>query len=229
VIVGRSGSGKSVLLKLMMGLIKPDRGKVVLFGRDLAEVSPVEMLDLRKRMGMLFQNYALFDSLPVLENVAFTLLENTDLPRRDVLNLARELIKTLGLEGSESLLPAELSGGMKKRVSLGRALLPRPEVVLFDEPTTGLDPIMIEKVDEMILLARQQFQITSVIISHDMASTQRLPTGSPTSTTGRSSFPAPTPSSSPARCRRCAPSSRGRRPHGWAASRTTSRRPPPSR
>jgi len=174
VIVGRSGSGKSVLLKLMMGLIKPDRGKVVLFGRDLAEVPPVEMLDLRKRMGMLFQNYALFDSLPVLENVAFTLLENTDLPRRDVLNLARELIKTLGLEGSESLLPAELSGGMKKRVSLGRALLPRPEVVLFDEPTTGLDPIMIEKVDEMILLARQQFQITSVIISHDMASTQRL-------------------------------------------------------
>ena len=174
VIVGRSGSGKSVLLKLMMGIQRPTSGKVILFGRDLAEVTPVELLDLRKRMGMLFQNYALFDSMPVEENVGFTLLENTRMPRREVLGMARELIKTLELSGSERLLPAELSGGMKKRVSLGRALLARPEVVLFDEPTTGLDPIMIEKVDEMILLARQQFQITSVIISHDMASTQRL-------------------------------------------------------
>jgi ABC-type transporter Mla maintaining outer membrane lipid asymmetry ATPase subunit MlaF len=174
VIVGRSGSGKSVLLKLMMGIQKPTGGKVILFGCDLAEVGPVELLDLRKRMGMLFQNYALFDSMPVEENVGFTLLENSRLPRRDVMRMARELIDTLELSGSERLLPAELSGGMKKRVSLGRALLARPEVVLFDEPTTGLDPIMIEKVDEMILLARRQFQITSVIISHDMASTQRL-------------------------------------------------------
>jgi ABC-type transporter Mla maintaining outer membrane lipid asymmetry ATPase subunit MlaF len=174
VVVGRSGSGKSVLLKLMMGLLKPDSGKVMLFGRDLAKVSALEILELRKRMGMLYQNYALFDALPVEENVGFTLLENSRMPRRDVMTLSHELIRILGLNGSELLLPSDLSGGMKKRVSLARALIANPEVVLFDEPTTGLDPIMIEKVDEMIALANKQYQITSAIISHDMASTKRL-------------------------------------------------------
>jgi phospholipid/cholesterol/gamma-HCH transport system ATP-binding protein len=174
VIVGRSGSGKTVLLKLMMGLLRPDKGKVILFGRDLATVSDVEVLELRKRMGMLFQNYALFDALSVEENVGFTLTESSDLGRRDIDKLSEELIRILGLGGSERLLPSELSGGMKKRVSLARALVANPEVVLFDEPTTGLDPIMIAKVDEMIVLANRQYQITSVIISHDMASTQRL-------------------------------------------------------
>ena len=174
VIVGRSGSGKSVLLKLMMGLLRPDRGRVSLFGHDLAAAKPVEVLELRKRMGMLFQNYALFDALPLEENVGFTLLENSPMKRRDVMELAHGLIKVLGLGGSEKLLPSELSGGMKKRVALARALVSNPEVVLFDEPTTGLDPIMIEKVDEMIALAVRQYQITSVIISHDMASTKRL-------------------------------------------------------
>jgi ABC-type transporter Mla maintaining outer membrane lipid asymmetry ATPase subunit MlaF len=174
VVVGRSGSGKSVLLRLMMGLMKPDSGKVILFGRDLAEVSPVELLELRKRMGMLFQNYALFDALTVDENVGFTLIENSKMPQRDVTKLSHELIRILGLTGSEALLPSELSGGMKKRVSLARALIANPEVVLFDEPTTGLDPVMIEKVDQMIALANKQYQITSVIISHDMASTKRL-------------------------------------------------------
>src|SRR5437879_9772903 len=118
VIVGRSGSGKSVLLKLMMGLLAPTSGKVMLYGRDLAEVKAVELLELRKRMGRLFQNYALFDALPVEENVGFSLLETSKLPRRDVLALSHELIRILGLKGSELLLPAELSGGMKKRVSL---------------------------------------------------------------------------------------------------------------
>jgi len=174
VIVGRSGSGKSVLLKLMMGLLRADGGKVVLFGRDLSTVSAVDILELRKRMSMLFQNYALFDALSVEDNIAFTLLENSRIPRRDAIALSHELIRILGLAGSEKLLPGELSGGMKKRVSLARALIANPEVVLFDEPTTGLDPIMIEKVDEMILLAKQQFQLTSVIVSHDMASTRRL-------------------------------------------------------
>ncbi len=174
VVVGRSGSGKSVLLKLMMGLMRPTSGRVMLFGRDLATVSPIEVLELRKRMGMLFQNYALFDALPVEENVGFTLLENSSMPRRDVMKLAHELIRILGLTGSERLLPSELSGGMKKRVSLARSLIANPEVVLFDEPTTGLDPIMIAQVDEMIALAKDQYQITSAIISHDMASTKRL-------------------------------------------------------
>ena len=174
VIVGRSGSGKSVLLKLMMGLLKPTSGRVILFGRDLADVSDTELLELRKRMGMLFQNYALFDALSVEDNVGFTLLKNSDLPNKEISELSRQLIRVLNLAGSEALLPSELSGGMKKRVALARALVANPEVVLFDEPTTGLDPIMIENVDEMIVLAKQQFQITSVIISHDMASTHRL-------------------------------------------------------
>lgn len=174
VIVGRSGSGKSVLLKLMMGLLRPHSGKVIAFGRDLTKVSQLELLELRKRMGMLFQNYALFDALSVEDNVGFPLRENSRLPQREISSLSRELINVLGLGGSEHLLPAELSGGMKKRVSLARALVFNPEVVLFDEPTTGLDPIMIEKVDEMIALASKRYQITSVIISHDMASTARL-------------------------------------------------------
>ncbi len=174
VIVGRSGSGKSVLLKLMMGLLKPDRGRVMLFGRDLATVSKLEVIELRKRMGMLFQNYALFDALSVEDNVGFTLLESSDMRRRDIMQLAHGLTRILGLSGSDKLLPSELSGGMKKRVGLARALISNPEVVLFDEPTTGLDPIMIEKVDEMIVLAKEQYQITSAIISHDMASTKRL-------------------------------------------------------
>jgi ABC-type transporter Mla maintaining outer membrane lipid asymmetry ATPase subunit MlaF len=174
VIVGRSGSGKSVLLKLMMGLLAPTSGKVILFGRDLAEVTAPEMLELRKRMGMLFQNYALFDALSVENNVGFTLLKNSELPGSEISTLSRGLIDILGLSGSEALLPSELSGGMKKRVALARALVANPEVVLFDEPTTGLDPIMIENVDEMIVLAKEQYRITSVIISHDMASTHRL-------------------------------------------------------
>ena len=174
VIVGRSGSGKSVLLKLMMGLLSPSSGRVTLFGKNVAEATQVELLELRKRMGMLFQNYALFDALPLEENVGFSLLENTHMKRSEIMPIAHELIRILGLGGSELLLPSELSGGMKKRVALARALCSNPEVVLFDEPTTGLDPIMIEKVDEMIALAVRQYQITSVIISHDMASTKRL-------------------------------------------------------
>lgn len=174
VVVGRSGSGKSVLLKLMMGLLAPTSGKVLLFGRDLATVSEVELLELRKRMGMLFQNYALFDALSVEGNVGFTLTENSKMPGKEISKLSRELIDILRLSGSENLLPSELSGGMRKRVALARALVANPEVVLFDEPTTGLDPVMIENVDEMIVVAKQQYQITSVIISHDMASTRRL-------------------------------------------------------
>ena len=174
VIVGRSGSGKSVLLKLMMGLIRPDEGSVKLFGNDVASLSGVELLEARKRMSMLFQNYALFDALPVVDNVEFPLRENSKLPHGEIRSRALDLLATLGLRESSHLLPSELSGGMRKRVSLARALVANPEVVLFDEPTTGLDPIMIEKVDQMIVFARKEFEITSAIISHDMASTRRL-------------------------------------------------------
>ena len=174
VIVGRSGSGKTVLLKLMMGLLAPSRGHVRVFGRDLATVSPQELLAIRKRMGMLFQNYALFDALSVEENVEFPLLESAHVPHEDAERRAHELIELLGLGGSEHVLPGELSGGMRKRVSFARALVARPEIVLFDEPTTGLDPLMVERVDQMILRAKDKLGITSVIISHDMASVKRL-------------------------------------------------------
>lgn len=174
VIVGRSGSGKSVLLKLMMGLLRPDSGKVVLFGQDLDDLNAQEIIEVRKRMSMMFQNYALLDALSVVDNIGFSLQVNTKIPRPEIVELANELIDILGLTGFGGALPAELSGGMRKRVSLARALIANPEVVLFDEPTTGLDPVMIEKVDQMILLARRTYEITSVIISHDMASAKRL-------------------------------------------------------
>jgi ABC-type transporter Mla maintaining outer membrane lipid asymmetry ATPase subunit MlaF len=174
VIVGRGGSGKTVLLKLMLGLVHPDRGSVRLFGHDLATASEVELVELRRHVGMLFQNYALFDALSVEDNVEFPLHETVRMPKRDAVKLTGEILDLLGLAGNEDLLPAELSGGMRKRVGLARALVGRPNVVLFDEPTTGLDPLMVEKVDGMIALARREYGITSVVISHDLASVKRL-------------------------------------------------------
>ncbi|MEO8703757.1 MAG: ATP-binding cassette domain-containing protein [Kofleriaceae bacterium] len=174
VILGGSGSGKTVLLKLMIGLLRPTRGRVLVFGRDLATVSAVELLGLRKRMGMVFQSYALFDGLSVEDNVGFSLRENSHLHGPEIIALSHELIHLLQLDGSEAQLPGQLSGGMRKRVSLARALVANPEVVLYDEPTTGLDPLMVKRVDEMIELAKAQYGITSVVISHDMTSTQRI-------------------------------------------------------
>ena len=173
-VVGRSGSGKTVLIKTMIGLVAPDRGRVRLFGRDLAEASPVELLELRKRIGVLFQNYALFDALSVTDNVEFPLIETAHVSHSDAAAPAHELIELLGLGGSEDVLPGELSGGMRKRVALARALVARPELVLFDEPTTGLDPIMVEQVDEMIARAKERYGISAVVIGHDIASVQRL-------------------------------------------------------
>jgi len=174
VIMGRSGSGKSVLLKTMIGLQRIDRGRVLAFGQELARLSAVDLLELRKRMAMVFQNYALFDGMSVAENVSFSLLESSHMKHAAAMGLSHDLLALLGLSGTELLLPGELSGGMKKRVSLARALIANPEVVLFDEPTTGLDPLMVEKVDDMILLAKERYQLTSVIISHDVASVSRI-------------------------------------------------------
>lgn len=174
VILGGSGSGKTVLLKLMIGLLHPTRGRVLVFGCDLATVSAVELLALRKRMAMVFQSYALFDALSVKDNVGFPLRENSRLPGPEIVALSRELIHLLELDGSEAQLPGQLSGGMRKRVSLARALVANPEVVLYDEPTTGLDPLMVKHVDEMIGLAKAQYGITAVVISHDLTSAQRI-------------------------------------------------------
>lgn len=174
VIVGQSGSGKSVLLRLMNGLTLPDEGEVLLFGRDLKKATERERTELRKRCTMVFQNYALIDSLTVFENIAFPLVNNVRMPAPDVARLVEDLLKMLDLPHARDLLPSSLSGGMKKRVALARAVITNPEVVLFDEPTTGLDPIMIEFVDDLIVRTRQTFEITSVIVSHDMASNRRL-------------------------------------------------------
>lgn len=174
VIVGASASGKSVLIKLMNGLLFADRGEVRLFGQDPKELSEVELDSLRKRMGTLFQNYALFDSMTVTENVAFPLVQNQALSIPEAHKLARELVTELDLEHALDLFPSSLSGGMKKRVALARSIIANPEMMLLDEPTTGLDPIMMEFVDDLIRQIKERFGLTSVIISHDMASTFRL-------------------------------------------------------
>lgn len=174
VIAGQSGSGKSVLLKMMNGLELPDRGTVTLFGQDIAEIGERARTELRKRCTMVFQNYALIDSLTVAQNIGFPLAENTDMKPKAIRERVRELLEMFELAHAIDQMPASLSGGMKKRVALARAVISNPEVVLFDEPTTGLDPIMIEFVDALIIKTQRQFAITSVIISHDMASNRRL-------------------------------------------------------
>lgn len=174
VIIGASGSGKSVLIKLLNGLLVADAGEVRLFGEDPRALGAQALDKLRQRMGTLFQNYALFDSMTVEQNVAFPLTQSGVVREADALKLARVALEELGLGHVLKGFPASLSGGMKKRVSLARAVIANPEVVLFDEPTTGLDPVMMEFVDDMILQAQKKFALTSVVISHDMASTFRL-------------------------------------------------------
>ena len=174
VIAGESGSGKSVLLKMMNGLELPDSGTVELFGRDLARISERERTELRKRCTMVFQNYALIDSLSVADNIGFPLRENTKMKADEIRKLVADLLEMLELGHAIDQMPASLSGGMKKRVALARAVITNPEIVLFDEPTTGLDPVMIEFVDALIIRTQKEFDLTSVIISHDMASNRRL-------------------------------------------------------
>ena len=174
VIAGTSGSGKSVLLRLMNGLVLPDEGEVLIFGEDTRQATPARLLELRKRLTMMFQSYALLDSLTVEQNIAFPVTENTRLPYAEVLERVRELLALLDLANAGKKLPAELSGGMRKRVSLARAVISNPEVVLFDEPTTGLDPVMIDFVDKLLVDTRQRYGITSVVVSHDMTSTMNL-------------------------------------------------------
>ncbi|MBV71899.1 MAG: hypothetical protein CMH52_11260 [Myxococcales bacterium] len=174
VISGQSGSGKSVLLRMMNGLTLPDEGQVFLFGQELGTATEQTRTELRKRCTMVFQNYALIDSMTVAQNIGFPLAENTKMSKKDIRGLVQSLLEMLELSHAIDLLPASLSGGMKKRVALARAVITNPEVVLFDEPTTGLDPVMIEFVDQLILKTQQEYGITSVIISHDMASNRRL-------------------------------------------------------
>lgn len=171
VIIGRSGAGKSVTLKHALGLLQPDSGRVWVMGDDITSLKGHPLRDLRLRFGMVFQNAALFDSMSVFDNVAFPLREHSELKPDRIAELVREILAQVGLEGSVDKQPAELSGGMRKRVGLARALIHRPEILLYDEPTTGLDPILTAQINRLIVETQQRRPgITSVIISHDMAS-----------------------------------------------------------
>ena len=174
VILGRSGEGKSVTIKHMMGLMQPDEGQVLVEGQDLAEMDKRALLKLRQRFGICFQNGALFDSMNVAQNVGFPLTEHTDLKGDAWRQKVEEKLDAVGLAGMGYKMPAELSGGMRKRVGLARAMALDPEIILFDEPTSGLDPVMTAVIDNMIIETQERFGLTVVVISHDLAAAFRV-------------------------------------------------------
>lgn len=174
VIIGRSGCGKSVLLKLIIGLMKPDEGKIFISGDDITFLNDNQLNKLRQRFGMLFQASALFDSMTVDENVGLGLREHTKLPEDEIRQKVKEKLKLVGLSEIEEKKPAELSGGMKKRVGLARAIAMDPEYVLYDEPTTGLDPIMADVINELIIDLRNTLSITSIAVTHDIVSAYKI-------------------------------------------------------
>lgn len=167
-IIGRSGGGKSVLLKHMIGLLQPDRGAVWVDGVEISRLRSKQLNEVRKRFAMLFQGAALFDSLTVFENVAFPLREKLRLPDAEVTRKVEEKLEQVGLTGMGHKFPAELSGGMKKRAGLARALVMEPEIILFDEPTTGLDPLMANTIHDLILTTHRTFGFTAVMVSHEI-------------------------------------------------------------
>ena len=167
-IIGPSGEGKSVLLKHMIGLLRPDEGQVIVDGEDIARLSRGGMNRVREKFGMLFQNAALFDSLTVFENVAFPLQEKTRLSDDEIALRVRDALSHVGLTGVDAKYPDQLSGGMKKRVGLARALLMDPRIILFDEPTTGLDPVICRATHQMIKETHARFGYTAVVVSHEI-------------------------------------------------------------
>ena len=174
VIIGRSGCGKSVLLKHIIGLIKPDMGQVIVSGNDMTRLEEYEMDKIRLSFGMLFQGSALFDSMTVGENVGFTLKEHTDMPEKEIRKKVANSLELVGLKGIEKLMPAELSGGMKKRVGLARAICNNPKIILYDEPTTGLDPIMADAINDLIIDLSSKLNVTSIVVTHDMVSAYKI-------------------------------------------------------
>jgi phospholipid/cholesterol/gamma-HCH transport system ATP-binding protein len=174
VIVGQTGCGKSVLIKHIIGLLKPDSGQIVVNGVDITRLKHSEFTGILKNFGVLFQSSALFDSMTVGENVAFPLLEHTGLSQAKVMDIVKEKLAIVGLKGVERLYPSELSGGMKKRVGLARAIALDPKVLIFDEPTTGLDPVMSDTIDNLIMNTQKHLGVTSIVISHDIAGTFKI-------------------------------------------------------
>lgn len=174
VVIGASGAGKSVLVKHFMSLLRPDTGGVWVDGTNIFALKTEELALFRRKFGMVFQFAALFDSLTVEDNCAFPLREHTRKSKAEIREIVRDRLAALGLDGTQDKYPGELSGGMRKRVGLARALVLEPEIVIYDEPTTGLDPLATKNVDDMILAASERYHVTSVVISHDMASVFRI-------------------------------------------------------
>ncbi|MGA2669040.1 MAG: ABC transporter ATP-binding protein [Ignavibacteria bacterium] len=172
VIIGSSGCGKSVLLKHIIGLLKPDKGEVLIDGRDIAKMKGKELYEIRNRFGFLFQSSALFDSMTVAENVGLGLVENNHLLPEQIKAIVDEKLGLVDLDGTQNLKPSELSGGMRKRVGLARALACNPEFILYDEPTTGLDPITSSSIDQLIdsLAKNTKLKVTSIVVTHDIFS-----------------------------------------------------------
>lgn len=175
VIIGGSGTGKSVMIKSALGIITPDKGSIKIDGKETIGLKPHDRDALMKKFGMLFQGGALFDSLPVWENVAFGLIQGKAMPRKEAREIAIEKLRSVGLPSRVAeLFPAELSGGMQKRVGLARAVAANPEIIFFDEPTTGLDPIMADVINDLIVEASKSLGATTLSITHDMASARKI-------------------------------------------------------
>ena len=174
VIIGRSGGGKSVLLKHLIGLLQPDSGEILIDGENIVPMDDRQLLRISHKFGMLFQSAALFDSMTVAENVAFALRRETSLTADQIARKVSEVLEMVELPGTENKDPAELSGGMRKRVGLARAIIYQPQIILYDEPTTGLDPIVSDSIDKLILRVRDRVDSTTVVVTHDMRSARRI-------------------------------------------------------
>lgn len=167
-LLGGSGSGKSVLLKELIGLMKPDKGDIILLDNNVTQMNEDALIKLREHVGMLFQGAALFDSLTVFENIAYPLREHLKLTEREIQERVAEKLQVVGLSGIEEKMPAELSGGMKKRVGLARAIATEPEIILYDEPTTGLDPMTAQRINDLIIELQKKLGITTIVVTHDL-------------------------------------------------------------
>lgn len=173
-IIGRSGCGKSVLLKHLIGLLKPDEGEVLIDGENIVPMDERQLLRVRRKFGMLFQSSALFDSMTVAENVAFGLRRHEHLTEAEIARRVANALEVVDLPGTETKNPAELSGGMRKRVGLARAIVYEPQIVLYDEPTTGLDPIVADSIDKLMTRVRDQLHVTTVVVTHDMRTARQV-------------------------------------------------------
>lgn len=168
VIMGASGAGKSTILKLILGLLAPDAGEILVLGKDVTKMKPREMRETRHSIGMVFQGGALFDSLTTGENIGYCPRESHNLPWAEVNTRVQEALKRVGLEDVSAMMPSELSGGMKKRVAIARSIICRPKIMLYDEPTTGLDPIVSDTINDLIVSLREEYRVTSIVVTHIM-------------------------------------------------------------